>query len=56
VDSEDQCSNSGQVASPGESHQGNGGHVMDEHLPEVFPFDIEKLETIQYNQYDVLQN
>ena len=47
VNGEDQCSNSGQVTGPGESHQGNGSHVMDEHLPEVLPFDVKKLKTIQ---------
>ena len=44
MDSQDQGSDSGQVAGPGEGHERDGGHVMDEHLPEVFPLHVEKLE------------
>ena len=33
-----------EVAGPGEGHESDGGHVMDEHLPEVLPLHVEKLK------------
>ena len=33
----------GEVTRPGEREEGDGGHVVDEHLYEVLPLDIEPL-------------
>ena len=35
------------VDHPREAHQHDGGDVMDEHLPKVFPFHVEKLRHAQ---------
>jgi hypothetical protein len=44
VNGQDQSSNPGEVAGPGESHQGDGGNVMYEHLPKIFPLHVVKLK------------
>ena len=44
VDAQNEGSDPGQVAGPGQGHESDGGHVMDEHLPEVFPLHVEKLK------------
>ena len=44
MDSQNQGPDPGQVAGPGEGHESDGGHVMDEHLPEVLPLHVEKLK------------
>ncbi len=43
VNDEDERADPGEVAGPGEAHEGNGGQVMNEHLPEVLPLHVEKL-------------
>ena len=37
----------GEVAGPGEAEEGDGGEVVDEHLPKVFSLHIEKLQDRQ---------
>ena len=43
VDDHHQGSYPGEVGSPGEHDQADGGVVMDEHLPEILPLDIKEL-------------
>ena len=43
MDDEDECSHPDEVRGPGEHDEGDGGLVVDEHLPEVLPLDIEEL-------------
>ena len=43
MDEHHQGSYSGEVGWPGEHHESNGGVVMYEHLPEVFPLNIKEL-------------
>ena len=44
MDAQNEGPDPGQVAGPGQGHESDGGHVMDEHLPEVFPLHVEKLK------------
>ena len=37
----------GEVAGPGEAEEGDGGEVVDEHLPKVFALHIKKLQDRQ---------
>ena len=34
----------GEVAGPGEAEEGDGGEVVDKHLPKVFSLHIKKLQ------------
>ena len=43
MDNEDEGAHPDKVGGPGEHDQANGGLVVDEHLPEVFPLDIKEL-------------
>ena len=44
MDGQDQSSNSGEVAGPGEAHERDGRHVVDEHLPEILPLHVVELK------------
>ena len=44
MDGKNEGSDPGEVAGPGEGHESDGGHVMDEHLPEVLSLDVDKLK------------
>ena len=44
MDGQDQSSNPGEVAGPGEAHERDGGDVVDEHLPEIFPLHVVELK------------
>ena len=43
VDDEDEAADPVGVGRPGEHHQGDGGVVVDEHLPEVLPPHVKEL-------------
>ena len=43
MDNEDEGAHPDKVGGPGEHDQGDGGLVVDEHLPEVFPLDVKEL-------------
>ena len=45
---EHQCANTGKVGGPWEHYQGDGGDVVDKHLQEVLPLDIEELADGQW--------
>ena len=47
MDDKDEGANPGEVAGPAEGHQGNGGDVVDKHLPEVLTLHIIKLRKAQ---------
>ena len=47
VNDEHKGPDSGEVARPAESHERDGGHVMDEHLPEVLPLHVEELRNAE---------
>jgi len=47
MDDEDERSDPLKVAGPGESHERDGGQVVDEHLPEVLPLHVEELSDHQ---------
>ena len=44
MNDEDESSDSGQIARPRESHEGDRRDVVDEHLPKVLAFYVEKLD------------
>ena len=43
MDQEYQGTDTGEVGGPGEHHQGDGGHVVNKHLAEVFSLHIKEL-------------
>ena len=43
MDDHDQGAYPGEVGSPGEHDQADGGVVVEEHLPEIFPLHIKEL-------------
>ena len=43
VDDEDKSSDPDKVSGPAEANEGDGGLVVDEHLPEIFSLHIEEL-------------
>ena len=43
VDDEDEGSDPDKVSGPAEPYQRDGGLVVDEHLPEIFPLHVEEL-------------
>lgn len=43
VEQQNKGTDSEKVARPGETHEQDGGHVVDKHHPEVFPSDIDEL-------------
>ena len=43
MDDHDQGAYSGEVGCPGEHDQADGGVVVEEHLPEIFPLHIKEL-------------
>ena len=44
MDGQHQSSDSGEVAGPGEAHERDGCHVVDEHLPEILPLHVVELK------------
>ena len=47
VDDHDECPHPDEVSRPGEHDEGDGGHVVEEHLPEVLPLNVKELAEAQ---------
>ena len=43
MNDKNQSANSGKIACPGKGHESNGRHVVNEHFPKVFAFDVNEL-------------